>query len=82
MGHANTAFVTLTLAPQRALAEPIAELLQDHGIDAWVNSDDCGGVDPALNFANGTKVMVPRADLDQSRELLAAFQAAAPQMPD
>ncbi len=71
----------LTRAPQRALAQPIVDLLQDHEINAWIQSDDCGGVDPALNFVNGTHVMVPRGALERARELLAEFQAAAPLMP-
>lgn len=81
MARDSSMFVSLTTAPHRALAEPIAELLQDHGIHAWVKSDDCGGVDPALNFVNGTHVMVPRTDLEHGRELLAEFEAAAPMMP-
>jgi len=81
MSHPAGDFVSLTTTPHRALAQPIVDLLQDNEIHAWVKSDDCGGVDPALNFANGTHVMVPRAKLDLSRELLALFQAAPPLAP-
>ncbi|MCP4869626.1 MAG: hypothetical protein GY898_13000 [Proteobacteria bacterium] len=77
----NDDFAMLTRVPQRALGQPIVDLLLDHEIKAWIQSDDCGGVDPALNFVNGTHVMVPRAKLARSQELLAEFQAAAPLMP-
>jgi hypothetical protein len=81
MVHPRGDFAFLTSAPQRALAQPIVDLLQDHEIHAWIQSDDCGGVDPALNFVNGTHVMVPRELLDRSKALLAEFQTAAPIWP-
>ncbi len=79
MVHRRTGdFTMLTQAPHRALAEPIVELLKDHGINAWIQSDDCGGVDPALNFTNGTHVMVPTESVEQSRQLLQEFRDANP----
>lgn len=74
--------VSLTLIEHRALAEPIVALLADNGIDSFVKSDDCGGVDPALAFANGTRIMVDPSDLPQARELLAAYEAAPRLEPD
>jgi hypothetical protein len=71
---------SLTLVEHRALAEPILALLADNGIRAFVNSDDCGGVDPALAFANGTRVMVAPEDLPRARSLLLAYENA-PQIP-
>ena len=60
----------------RSLATPILDLLADNGIDAFVKSDDCGGVDPALAFSNGTLVMVAPQNLERARELHAQFEAA------
>ena len=77
-----SSFVSLTSSPQRALAQPIVDLLKDNGIEASVKSDDCGGVDPALNFVNGTHVMVPLFELGRSRELLGAWEAAEPLVED
>lgn len=44
-------------------------LLHAHGIDAYVSSDDAGGVHPAIPFGiGGTVIVVPD---DQLREALA-----------
>lgn len=72
----------LTLVEHRALAEPIVALLQDNGIPSFVQSDDCGGVDPALAFANGTRVMVRPEDLARARQLLLAYENASFEFPD
>ena len=64
-------FVSVAAVTHRALAQPLLDLPVDHGIRAWVNSDDCGGVDPALNFVNGTHVMVPDVDRVRAEELVA-----------
>ncbi len=75
-------FVSVAAVPQRALGQPLVDLLTDHGIPAWINSDDCGGVDPALNFVNGTHVMVPEADLQRAEQLVARFESAPRLPPD
>jgi|GEM_PF-2057313 len=72
---------SLTLVEHRALAVPLIEFLADHGVKAWIESDDCGGVDPALAFSNGVRVTVPPAALAAARELLAAWNAAEPLLP-
>jgi hypothetical protein len=72
----------LTLVPHRALAEPIVALLADNDIASVVRSDDCGGVDPALAFANGTRVMVQHRDLARARQLLIAYENAPQLAPD
>jgi len=73
-------FVSIAAVPQRALGQPLVDLLQDHGIPAWINSDDCGGVDPALNFVNGTHVMVPEADVPRAQQLVHEYENA-PRLP-
>jgi hypothetical protein len=72
---------SLTLVEHRALAVPLVEFLADHGVAAWVESDDCGGVDPALAFSNGVRVMVRPEAAVQARELLVAWEAAEPLLP-
>ena len=66
----------LTLVQHRVLAEPLVALLADNDIAAFVKSDDCGGVDPALAFSNGTRVMVQPVDLPRARHLLLAYENA------
>ncbi len=67
---------SLTLVQNRTMAVPIVDLLRDNGIRSFVQSDDCGGVDPALAFSNGTRVMVDPADLVAARRLLLAYENA------
>ena len=65
--------VVLTYTPNRALAQPLLDYLQYHEIEAVVQSDDCGGVDPALNFIHGTRVMVWQTDLERAQIFLEDF---------
>ncbi len=74
-------YILITLE-QRFLAAPILGLLVDNGIDARVSSDDCGGVDPALAFALGVRVLVPLEDAERATELLKEYQEAEPELPD
>jgi hypothetical protein len=46
----------------RAEAEIVRELLEANGIEAFVVSDDCGAVDPALQFGRGAQLLVAEAD--------------------
>ncbi len=72
----------LTLVQHRVLAEPIVALLADNGIRSFVSSDDCGGLDPALQFANGVRVLVDPADLARARHLLLAYENAPHLLPE
>lgn len=67
---------SLTLVPNRTLAVPLVDLLADNGIRSFVQSDDCGGVDPALAFSNGTRILVDPRDLAAARRLLMAYENA------
>ena len=80
MSPTTERFVSVAAVPHRALGQPLVDLLNDHGIPAWVNSDDCGGVDPALGFVNGTHVMVPEADRQRAEQLVGEYENA-PRLP-
>jgi len=54
----------------RAEAEIVRELLQANGIEAYVVSDDCGAVDPALQFGRGANLLVAEDDADRARQLI------------
>jgi hypothetical protein len=54
----------------RAEAEIVRELLGSNGIEAFVNSDDCGSVDPALQFGRGADVLVGARDRDAAERLI------------
>ena len=51
-------------------AELARSFLDGHGIEAWVTSDDCGSVDPALGLVRGACVAVAAADAARAEELL------------
>jgi hypothetical protein len=54
----------------RAEAEIVRELLASNGIAAFVNSDDCGSVDPALQFGRGAEVLVSADDREAAERLI------------
>ncbi len=55
----------------RVDADLACGLLQTHGIDAYVMSDDAGGTRPDIAFGiGGTVVVVPDEDLATALELL------------
>ncbi len=68
--------VVLTTVLLRTLGEPIAAYLAEHGIRAFVRSDDCGGLDPALAFSRGVEVRVASEDLVRANRLLKQMQDA------
>jgi len=51
--------------------------LQAAGIEAFVDSDDCGGMRPELAYSNGVRLYVPVADRQRASELLAAARKEA-----
>lgn len=61
----------------RAEAEIVRELLQANGIDAFVVSDDCGAVDPALQFGRGANLLVAAADRGRAERLVSESLAGA-----
>lgn len=68
--------VSLVRMPDRYVAEPVAQLLRANGIEAFIWSDDAGGVHPPLGLSNGTEIKVAEARLQEARELLAAYEEA------
>lgn len=75
-------FVQIAFVTQRVFAEPIVHFLADNGISARVQSDDCGGVDPALNFTSGTRIQVASEDAVRAKELIDEWEAAPFAEPD
>ncbi len=61
--------VTAAVVHSRAEAELVAGKLRDHGVHAWVSTDDAGGVEAALE-AQGVRVMVPAVHEQEARALL------------
>ncbi|MGE5199564.1 MAG: hypothetical protein ACM3H9_07970 [Rhodospirillaceae bacterium] len=53
-------------------AEVARSFLDGHGIAAWVTSDDCGSVDPALGLVRGACLVVAQENASRAEELLAS----------
>lgn len=71
-------FVYLTTMQSFVLAQPLVDFLSTHGVQTHLQSDDCGGVDPALCFIHGVRVFVAKAELEQARQLLAEHEEDIP----
>ncbi len=54
----------------RGEAEAARAFLEGHGIEAYIESDDCGAVDPALAFGRGVKLTVEEASRERAARLL------------
>jgi hypothetical protein len=64
--------VVLRRFSYRHEAELARSFLDGHGIEAWVTSDDCGSVDPALGLVRGACLVVSDEDAARAEELLEA----------
>lgn len=51
-------------------AELAAANLEAHGIEYWVNADDCGGMYPNLTAAGGVRLLVRASDAEAAIALL------------
>jgi hypothetical protein len=69
--------VVLRTFNYRHEAEVVKGYLQARGIESFVISDDCGAVDPALEYGRGTQLLVAEEDLRRAMDALAASDAAA-----
>ena len=62
--------VTVKTYGTRAEADTAKTLLDSQNIEAFVISDDAGGIDPALANANGVQLKVGKKDLERAKKLL------------
>lgn len=68
--------VVLRVFNYRSEGEIVRELLEAAGIEAEVTSDDCGMVDPALQFVRGALLWVDEDDRERALQIIAAGMAA------
>jgi len=54
----------------RSEADLAKGALEAAGIEAFVRSDDSGGMRPAMTFSNGAQLIVRAGDVDAAREIL------------
>lgn len=62
-------FVTLETYHARHEAELQKSVLEANGIEAEIESDDVGGVGPALAFTRGVRLLVHKNDEQKAREI-------------
>ncbi len=62
--------ITVKEYTQRYEAEMDLSVLHDGGIDAILNSDDCGGLLPHLGTTEGYSIQVREDDLEKAALLL------------
>ena len=51
-------------------AEIVRELLEANGIEAFVTSNDCGALDPALQLAQGAVLWIAADELENARSVV------------
>jgi hypothetical protein len=71
--------VVLRTFSYRHEAEPLRSFLEASGIEAFVGSDDCAALDPALGMVRGSTLSVWERDVEQAEALLAAVEQASSQ---
>ena len=66
----------------RGEAAIVRELLFSNGIEAYVSSDDCGSVDPALSFARGVQLYVAEEDASRAEQVIEEARMEIPEEED
>lgn len=68
-------FVTVETYHARHEAELQRSVLEANGIDAVIESDDVGGVGPALAFTRGVRLLVHKEDVQKAQEIFQDLEA-------
>ena len=55
-------------------AQIIKGLLQENQIEAYIQKDDCGGMEPQLQITEGIKVLVPSDQYRMANTLIESYQ--------
>lgn len=70
--HGEEKTVTIRTFSSHEAAELAAANLEAHGIECWVNADDCGGMYPNLTAPGGVRLLVRASDAEAAVALLNA----------
>jgi Putative prokaryotic signal transducing protein len=68
-------WIPIRTVTTRTEAELVRGLLESSGIDAWVSTDDAGGVYP-FQLSDGARVMIRESDHDAAESVLAVNEDA------
>jgi hypothetical protein len=75
--HGEVKTVTLRTFGSHEAAELAVANLEAHGIECWINADDCGGMYPNLTAAGGVRLLVRASDAEAATALLKAQASPA-----
>lgn len=57
-------------------AQIIKGFLQENQVEAYIQKDDCGGMEPQLQITEGIKVLVPSDLYRKAKTLINAYQTS------
>jgi hypothetical protein len=75
--HDEVKTVTIRTFSSHEAAQLAASNLEAHGIECWMNADDCGGMYPNLTAAGGVRMSVRASDAEAAIALLNAQASPA-----
>ena len=65
-----SSFVVFRTLNSRNETQAVQVVLSGSGIEALVESDDCGALDPALGFGRGVQLFVAEEGLDRAADVM------------
>ena len=75
--HDEVKTVTIRTFSSHEAAELAAANLKAHGIECWINADDCGGMYPNLTAPGGVRLLARASDAEAAVALLNAQASPA-----
>jgi len=60
-------------------AERAKGILEENGVEGFVQRDDAGGMEPPLQLTEGVKLIVLEEDLQRAKEILEAYNDYKPE---
>ncbi|MGH7952187.1 MAG: hypothetical protein ACREFE_09745 [Limisphaerales bacterium] len=68
--HDEVKTETIRIFSSHTSADLAAANLEAHGIECWLNADDCGGMYPNLTVTGGVRLVVRASDAEAAMALL------------
>ena len=65
--------------PNEFEAERAKGILEENGVESFVQRDDAGGMEPPLQLTEGVKLIVLEDDLVKAKEILDAYEDYTPE---
>ena len=78
MRSSSHEWVCVSVVRHRHDAERLKDLFSNHDIPCWIRGGDAAGHLPPLAFVQGLRLMVPRAQSEQAKEILKSMDESRP----